>query len=147
MIRFTEYLNEFKVWEPKASQTKGIKRGNMPQVKSADYDELLAFLKKKGIRLSLKTVKANTLKATQSNFNKDKIVGAAANYATLHKAKPIIVSSDNYIIDGHHRWLGAYNVGGDIKIYKANVKVDDLLQAVREFPKAFTKNINETFGE
>lgn len=143
MLRFTQYIREFKVWEPKPSQTKGIKRGNMPQVKTADYDELIAFLKKKDIRLSLKSVKANTLKATQSNFNKDKIVDAAANYSTLHKAKPIIVSSDNYIIDGHHRWLGAYNVKGDIKIYKANVDVDELLQAVRDFPKTFTKTIDE----
>lgn len=144
MLRFVEYIKEFKVWEPKPSQTKGIKRGHMPQVKTADYDELIVFLKKKGISLTAKSVKANTLKATQSNFNKDKIVSAAANYHTLHQAKPIIVSSDNYIIDGHHRWLGAYNVGGDINIYKANVKVDDLLQAVKDFPKSFTKTINES---
>lgn len=144
MKSFKSYIAEFKVWEPKPSQTKGISRGNMPQVRSADYDELLAFLKSKKISMTKKTVKANTLKATQRNFNKDKIVGAAAKYSTLKDAKPIIVSKDNYIIDGHHRWLGAHNVGGDITIYQANVKVDDLLKAVREFPKTFTKNINQT---
>lgn len=143
MIRFTEYLNEFHIWEPKRSQTKGIARGDMPQVKSSDYDELLSFLKDKGIRMKRDKVKAKSLKATQRNFNQDKITKAAQNYTTLSKAKPIIVSSDNYIIDGHHRWLGAVNVGGDINIYKANVKVDELLNAVREFPKSFTKNINE----
>lgn len=144
MIRLREYLEELKVWEPKASQTKGIARGDMPQVKSSDQAELLAFLKSKGIRLSKKKVKAKKLRATQRNFNKDKIVGAVANYGTLSKAKPIIVSSDNYIIDGHHRWLGAYNVGGDIMILQANVKVDELLKAVREFPKTYTKTINQT---
>jgi hypothetical protein len=144
MLSLRGYLKEFKVWEPKASQTKGITRDNMPQVKSSDHEELLVFLKSKGIRLSKKTVKAKTLKATQKNFNKDKIVGAAANYGTLSKAKPIIVSKDNYIIDGHHRWLGSYNVGGDITILQANVKVDELLKAVREFPKTYTKNINQT---
>lgn len=143
MLRFREYLVEFAIWEPNKSQTKGIARGDMPQVKSSDYDELLSFLKSKGIRMSKQKVEAKTLKATQRNFNKDKIASAAQNYTSLHKAKPIIVSSDNYIIDGHHRWLGAVNVGGDINIYKANVKVDDLLDAVREFPKSFTKNINE----
>lgn len=143
MLGFKSYIHEFKVWEPNASQTKGIARGNMPQVDSKDHNELTQFLNKKGIALQNKTVKPNTLKATQRNFNKDKVVSAAANYETLYKAKPIIVSSDNYIIDGHHRWLGAYNVNGQINILKANVKVDDLIDAVRKFPKTYTKTINE----
>lgn len=143
MLRFKSYLNEFAIWEPSKSKTKGIARGDMPQVKSSDYDELLAFLKSEGIRMKREKVKADTLKATQRNFNKDKIASAAQNYNELHKAKPIIVSADNYIIDGHHRWLGAVNVGGDITIYRSNVKVNELLDAIRNFPKSFTKNINE----
>lgn len=143
MITFKLYLNEFKVTMPKASQTLGIARGHMPQVKSSDYDELVDFLKGENIKFTKGKVDAKSLKATQRNFNQDKIIGAAANYHTLSNAKPIIVSSDNYVIDGHHRWLGALNVGGDITIMKANVKVDDLLTAIRKFPKTFTKNINE----
>lgn len=143
MITFKLYLNEFKVTMPKAHQTLGIARGHMPQVKSSDYDELIDFLDNEGIKLIKKTVKAKVLKATQRNFNQDKIIGAAANYHTLSTAKPIIVSADNYVIDGHHRWLGALNVGGDITIMQANVKVEELLTAIRKFPKTFTKNINE----
>jgi GTP-sensing pleiotropic transcriptional regulator CodY len=119
----------------------------MPQIKTSDYDELLKFLQGKDIQLTKKKVRAKTLKATQRNFNRDKIVSAAANYHKLHKAKPIIVSSDNYIIDGHHRWLGAYNVNCDIHIYHANVNINDLLDAVKQFPKSYTKNINEESNE
>ena len=143
MISFKSYIREFHVWQPRGNKTKGIARGHMPQVKGDDYDELLKFLQSKNIRMKKKKVKAKTLKATQRNFNRKKIIGAIANYHTLHKAKPIIVSSDNYIIDGHHRWLGAYNVDGDIHIYHANVNANDLLDAVKEFPKSFTNNINE----
>lgn len=143
MLRFREYLKEFKVSMPDAKNTLGIKRGHMPQVDSKDHDELIKFLNDKGIKITKRKVAAKTLKATQANFNKDKVVGAAANYHTLHKAKPILVSKDNYIIDGHHRWLGALNVGGDINIIQANVNVQELLKAVREFPKTYTKNINE----
>ena len=143
MLSFKQYINELHIWQPAKSQTKGIARGAMPQVKTADYDELISFLRTKNIRLKEMKVKADTLKATQKNFNVDKITSAAQNYSKLHKAKPIIVSADSYIIDGHHRWLGAVNVGGDIRIYKANVNVDELLDAVKEFPKSFTKNINE----
>ena len=71
-------------------------------------------------------------------------MAAIEKYFTLSAAKPIIVSSDNYVIDGHHRWLAAVNVGGDIDIMQANVRVGDLLSAIRKFPKTFTKDINQT---
>lgn len=143
MLSFKKYISEFKVYTPAEKDTLGISREKMPQVKSADYDELLDFLKSKGIKLTKKTVKANTLKAIQKNFNKDKIVGAVAKYDTLSKAKPLIVSSDNFIIDGHHRWLGAHNVGGSVDIMQANVKVDELLKAIYAFPKTFSKTVDE----
>lgn len=144
MERFKSYIAEFKVEYPDAKSTLGIPRDEMPQVKSKDYDELIAFLKKKKIRMTKKTIKAKGLKATQSNFNVDKITQAVDKYKTLATAKPIIVSSDGYVIDGHHRWLGAVNVGGDIAIMQASVKAKELLDAINEFPKTFRKNINQT---
>jgi predicted PilT family ATPase len=144
MKRFKSYLTEFKVEYPDSKKTLGIPRDKMPQVKSKDYDELIDFLSKKKISLKLKSVKARDLKATQSNFNVDKIVKAASKYSTLAKAKPIIVSSDGYVIDGHHRWLGALNIRGNVSIMQANVKAKELLSAINEFPKTFNKNIDET---
>ena len=90
-----------------------------------------------------KSVKATKLKATQSDFNVDKIVDKISSIKTLGKAKPLIVSSDSYIIDGHHRWLAAKNVGGSIDVMQSNVKVKELLKHVYSFPKTFTKGINE----
>lgn len=144
MKRFSSYIAELKVEYPDAKKTLGIPRDRMPQVKSKDYDELIAFLKKRKIRMAKKKIKANQLKATQSNFNKDKIVQAVDKYKTLATAKPIIVSSDGYVIDGHHRWLGAVNVGGDISIMQASVKAKELLDAINDFPKTFNKTIDQT---
>ena len=123
--------------------TLGISRDKMPQVKSKDYDELIKHLNKNGVRVTKKSVKASTLKATQKDFNVDKIVGAISKIKTIGTAKPLIVSSDNYIIDGHHRWLAAKNVGDSISIMQSNVKVKELLKHVYSFPKTFTKGINE----
>lgn len=144
MKRFSLYIAELKVEYPDAKKTLGIPRDRMPQVKSKDYDELITFLKKRKIRMAKKKIKANQLKATQSNFNKDKIVQAVDKYKTLATAKPIIVSSDGYVIDGHHRWLGAVNVGGDISIMQASVKAKELLDAINDFPKTFNKTIDQT---
>ena len=144
MIRLKTYLTELKVEYPDAKKTLGIPRDKMPQVKSKDYEELIEFLSKKNITMKLRSVKAKDLKATQSNFNVDKIVKAASKYSTLAKAKPIIVSSDGDVIDGHHRWLGALNIRGNVSIMQANVKAKELLSVINEFPKTFNKNINET---
>ena len=143
-MRFKSYIREFKVEYPDSKKTLGIPRDKMPQVKSKDYPELVAFLKSNGIRMTERKVKAKDLKATQSNFNVDKITQAVAKYKTLAQAKPIIVSSDGFVIDGHHRWLGAVNVGGDISIMQASVKAKELLDAINQFPKTFNKNINQT---
>ena len=143
-MRFKSYIREFKVEYPDSKKTLGIPRDKMPQVKSKDYPELVAFLKSNGIRMTKRKVKAKDLKATQSNFNVDKITQAVAKYKTLAQAKPIIVSSDGYVIDGHHRWLGAVNVGGDIAIMQASVKAKELMDAINKFPKTFNKNINQT---
>jgi uncharacterized protein (DUF1015 family) len=144
MKKFSTFIVELKVDSPDAKDTLGISRDKMPQVKSADYDELMTYLQKSGIKMQKKTVKANTLRATQRDFNTDKIVNAVGKIKTLGTAKPIIVSSDNYVIDGHHRWLAAKNVGTSINIVQANVKVKELMKSLYAFPKTFTKNINES---
>jgi len=141
MKKFKSYISELKVEIP--SMTLGISRDKMPQVKSKDYDELIKHLNKNGVRVTKKSVKASTLKATQKDFNVDKIVGAISKIKTIGTAKPLIVSSDNYIIDGHHRWLAAKNVGDSISIMQSNVKVKELLKHVYSFPKTFAKGINE----
>jgi uncharacterized protein (DUF1015 family) len=143
MKNFRAFIREFKVDMPAAKDTLGIPRDEMPQVKSDDYDALIAHLQKNGIKMQKKSVKASTLKASQSNFNSDKIVKAISNIKTLGKAKPIIISSDNYVIDGHHRWLAAKNVGTNIDVMQANAKVDELMKSVHSFPKSFTKTINQ----
>ena len=143
MTKFRTFFTELRVDRPNTKDTLGIERGKMPQVRSKDYDDLIKHLKKNGVRVQKKTVKASTLKATQSNFNVDKIVDKISNIKTLGKAKPLIVSSDNYIIDGHHRWLAAKNVGGSIDVMQSNVKVKELLKHVYSFDKTFTKGINE----
>ena len=115
----------------------------MPQVRSQDYDGLIKHLKKNNVGIKKIKVPAKSLKPIQKEFNKDKVVGAIAKIKTLGQAKPLIVSKDNYIIDGHHRWLAAKNVGLDIDIMKADVKVRELLKHVYTYPKTFTKKIHE----
>ena len=55
--------------------------------------------------------------------------------------KPVIASNDNFIIDGHHRWLVAWNTGDTLEVFKVNIDADELLKLVKNFPKTTYKDI------
>jgi GNAT superfamily N-acetyltransferase len=61
-------------------------------------------------------------------------------------AKPVIISKDNYILDGHHRVAALYNIDKDfrLKTIKVDLGIRDLLKTAKGFPKVSYKNINES---
>ena len=69
----------------------------------------------------------------RSNKNKEK--GEGLN------PKPLLASSDDYIIDGHHRWLAALNSGDPVRILRANVDGNELLSLTLKFPRVYFKDI------
>lgn len=71
-------------------------------------EEFIASLTQKGVRVTDEKVDANKLKATQSELKGGQIGGMMAastiKGGKLDLSKPIFVSSDGFILDGHHRW-------------------------------------------
>jgi len=131
-------LFEFKIEKPDPEDTMGIKRNQMPQVATKDYPEFLDYLKDNGATFSKDTVPADSLKAIQGEFS-DHGVEKALKLRKIEK--PLIASSDNYIIDGHHRWLAALNTGVDVNIFRVDIPGKQLLQLVKDFPKTTYKDI------
>ena len=137
-------LSEFKINKPKASDTMGITRDKMPQVKQDDYQEYKTYLKDNGVTLRPEVIDAKDLKPMQSEFsdqgvakqmNRNKEKGEGMN------PKPLLASSDGYIIDGHHRWLAAVNSGFKVNILRANVDAQELLSLTLKFPRVYFKDI------
>ena len=113
------------------AETKGYPRIQMPQLSTptpvpgsfADslprhpiYGDVnlvsafLGFLRDSGYTVTEKDVMARDLKASQAELNGSKVVrNIAGRRADLARdpnspARPIIVTSDGYIVDGHHGW-------------------------------------------
>ena len=137
-------LSEFKIDKPKASDTMGITRDKMPQVKQDDYQEYKTYLKDKGVSLKPEVIDAKDLKPMQKEFsdqgvakqlNRNKEKGEGMN------PKPLLASSDGYIIDGHHRWLAAVNSGFKVNILRASVDAQELLSLTLKFPRVYFKDI------
>ena len=134
-------VKELKIVEPDTKDTKGIKRSEMPQVATKDYPEFIDYLKANGADFTKQVMPANQLKATQGEFSKDGVERQLAKMQAGTPKKPVIASQDNYIIDGHHRWLVAMNTRDSVEVFKIDIDADELLDLVRKFPKVTYKDI------
>ena len=132
---------EFKIVKPDARDTLGITRAQMPQVEKQDYPELIQYMKSHGAKFSKETMDAHALKPTQSEFSDVGVAKQLMKDLEGKPTKPVLVSSDNWIVDGHHRWLVSKNTGSQIEIYRISLPVQQLLKLLKEFPKTHYKDI------
>lgn len=69
-----------------------------------DYAGLATDLGKNGITIHAVDRNPKDLKPTQRNFEWEKVQNMATSGRYLD---PVVISQDDYVIDGHHRWLAA----------------------------------------
>lgn len=81
-------------------------RLNMPQIPKEMKSQFHADLKLNGFG-EIKKIKkkCKDLTPTQSEFNAEKVKAICTSISDgSYKEEPILVSNDNKIVDGHHRW-------------------------------------------
>lgn len=108
----------------------GIARQDMPQIPDEKRDEFLSSYEHE-----LTVVEPGTLNPTQGELDSYK-VGLAAN--GIIKSDPPLVSSDHYIIDGHHHWAGSVvraqlNSNERIAVRMVHETRDNLLRAALNY--------------
>lgn len=126
-----------------------IPRDEMPQIKSTNVDNFRKWIKKQyNIASKLKHVPANMLAPTQKEVNMDKVTWMMQNKSPEKLgSKPLMVSNDLYILDGHHRWYAiVYNdmvpQGHKIPIIYYNASRDKMLHAMSLFPDVEYKDMS-----
>lgn len=116
-------MNDIQI--PKIGMT--FSRTLMPQVGK----DIKTNLEKNGVPFKEVKVHPNDLKSTQSEFDLDKV-----RLMMLEPFKPqtdIIVSNDNYILDGHHRWLVAFNKDKRITVLQVDLPILELMRLTKSF--------------
>jgi hypothetical protein len=93
------------------SGTLGVPRADMPQIKAEHRGAMVNFLNARGIEHQEETVPADSLKPTQAEFSNQKVL-KARDFEGGDRA--ILTSSDGYVLDGHHQWMGALSKGEDV---------------------------------
>jgi len=145
MKPFSSFIYEATIDVPKKQQTMGIDRKDMPQVSSKDMTHFFNHLKTKGVTVVKKKMDPSDLKASQGQFHKEKIQKMIDDIQNGKDVdKPIVVSKDNYVVDGHHRWLAHSNLGKDVNAYHVNTNAKDLIGMMHDYPKSFNSKLYET---
>lgn len=90
----------------------GFEKHELPQIRTGAKGMFAEYLDDKYKRpmTSQIIVKASTLKPVQNKIN-TKQLKKIEEYGGLKEGKPITISNDGYVIDGHHRWYYATQKG------------------------------------
>ncbi len=120
----------------------GIPRIEMPQVDREDVRPFIEYLDREGIKYTGVKVSVKKLKSTQKEINKEKVQTLISNPEDVH-LKPVIFSSDYYILDGHHRVIAQLNIDRDsrVKGLKIDQPIRQLIQTVKKFPNVKYKSV------
>jgi len=125
-------------------QSKGIPRINMPQMDDEQTKAFRKYLEKKGYKVEKEKEFAANLRATQNELNGAKVAAIMDHLAGAddHQSKRLIVSRDDYILDGHHHWAGKLgldaadgNLTNDtkLKIARVDIPIIKLLEEAETF--------------
>ncbi len=122
----------------------GIMRSQMPQIDGRHQGEFINWLKAQKIGVAKKSVPVGSLMLTQNEINKTKVFKLMQTYRSGELAKwaPVIISSDNFVIDGSHRFVAVYNVDkyANIDVIKVDKKAIELVQLCQNFDRVKYRN-------
>jgi predicted ABC-type ATPase len=110
-----------------------IPREDMPQIPKERIQDYLSWLKDQGINSREETVQPKDLKPIQSTV--DSRIAASLPGDVNIPGRPMIISKDSYILDGHHRWYKALTDGKSLNCLRLDVDMQRLLDVTRNYPK------------
>lgn len=111
----------------------GIERSAMPQVLSKHRGAMVSFLKGRGITATKEEVLPQSLKPSQKDYAPSKVEKARE---WTGPQRPLLVSSDDYVADGHHQWMASLDAMEEIPIYRLGSKIMELLLEIARFPSS-----------
>ncbi len=121
-----------QVFLNRCSDDLSVKRSEMPQFNKSDKKEFFRMIMDGNVLVTIKEIPVGSLKPTQTDYDEEKVKDIMRS--TL-STEPIIVSSDNYIVDGHHRWLASCWLfdKASIKAFVVELPIIKLLELANSF--------------
>jgi hypothetical protein len=126
------------------AENKGIPRAEMPVIPAKQTKAFVKHLKSLGYKIEKDAERADHLRATQNEISGAKVAASMKRIKEEGFYKRLVVSRDDYILDGHHTWAG--QVGRDIrdgkfdekkgvKVYRVDISITKLIAEANKWTK------------
>ncbi len=119
-----------------------VPRRFMPQVNEEDYPDLLAFAQAHGATYQEVMLAPQDVRPHQ-RIDHDK--ARKMDAGCLHK--PILISVDPFILDGHHRWWAHEAIHMDISAFRFDLEFEAAIAFLFSFPKTFSYGDGQTHAQ
>lgn len=107
-----------------------IPRAAMPQIKSNLMGDFLAEVSRQ-VEVKGTSIMAADLRPSQVELHEDNI--AALMQLPAQLVKPLLVSADQFVLDGHHRWAANQRLGRRQPCWQLNCDAVTALQLMAGF--------------
>lgn len=123
----------------------GLSRSSMPQVDDSQLDAFTKYLEDNGAAVTQEHVRLKQLRLTQNEINKTKIWKLMKVIRNKKPMQRVWVSSDNYVIDGSHRFVAALNIDNRqrLLVNKVDMKALDLVKLANKFPGVRHRTVSD----
>jgi hypothetical protein len=124
------------------AEHKGIPRVRMPVIRAKATKEFVKYLQSRGYKTEKGVERADHLRATQDEIDGAKVAVSMARIDKEGFYKRLVVSRDDYILDGHHTWAAQLGVDardntlrGDktVKITRVDIGIVKLLEEAEKW--------------
>lgn len=134
MLIFRRFTNTLDRDIIRPNNSLNISRELMPQILEKDYQDFIGYLNHCGIKSKFTKRPVGLLKATQGELNISK-AQSLINTKSSKLNMPLIVSKDDYLLDGHHRWLANMMISDKmpVNVILVDIKIQDLLALARRY--------------
>lgn len=121
-----------KVINSFAKDSLGILRKDMPQIIEQYRDDYKNYMISNGVEFVDRSMDPNKLKAIQADFHPEIIQSLLKSYKGSHK--PVFITADNYVIDGHHTVIVSRIKGGRVKVIQMSCDAKKCMELTNEYP-------------
>lgn len=124
----------------------GLSRSSMPQIDDDKQTAFHDYLEANGVTIDKGQVPIRTLRLTQNEINKTKVWKIMKNIRNKKPMGRVWVSSDNYVVDGSHRYVAALNMDNKqrMKVYKVDLPALEFVKLAREFQGVKYRTVSDS---
>lgn len=109
-----------------------LERKFMPQISNHEQSDVIRSLKEEGIECELLKLFPEQIRHSQSKVNKEKVRSIIRDVLSGKSIPPIFISEDNFVIDGHHRWIAFKIINEPIKCIKIGLPQKEAIIKFKE---------------